>query len=699
MQAFKCGPDYIDPAFHAAATGPAELQSRHLGDGRDDTRRPRGTTCPADIAITEGVMGLFDGVAAAGQTARGATADLAALLGWPVLLVLDVSGQTETAAAVAAGLARYRDDVASPACILNRVGEPAPSRPDRAGPRARRAEVFGALGRRCDSSCRSAISAWSRRTRRTIIDRRLDALADAIEAPSTLQPCDGRRRRRSSMAGGTSRRPPGQRIALARDRAFSFMYPHLLEDWRSAGAEILPFSPLADEAPDQRADVVWLPGGYPELHGGVLAAARRFQDGLHVLAARSVPIHGECGGYMVLGQGIEDAEGQRHSMAGLLQVETSFAKRRLHIGYRRARLLADGPLGSAGELIMGHEFHYASVLQAGDEPLVDCRDATGAVVAEAGARRGSVSGTFFHAIDGLRHETVVRSGFSRAVPRPRVVAARCPALSPRSRAARAHRCADRDRHPCAVGGLEPALALRARRFTRTAAGRHQSFTDANERALAGYSGEKQRRRRAEAGRTQGGAGSPRGALRRWRRTPAAASAGSRPCPRRCIILSSPRSRPCGWRRGPTASGWLGVDPRSAAVTQGARRAEVVEPRRPLCLGLPAEEHLDPELERHHWEQRTDLKDVVFTRWGGLTLFTPAASLAAVVPARDQKGTRCMPAHKPAAAPATVSGELATRMPLGRRKAPGKVVEARTRKPGDLPPAAVTRERIGRGVLM
>ena len=105
------------------------------------------------------------------------------------------------------------------------------------------------------------------------------------------------------------------------------------------------------------------------MSGGVLAAARRFQDGLHVLAARSVPIHGECGGYMVLGQGIEDAEGQRHSMAGLLQVETSF---------------------------------YASVLQAGDEPLVDCRDATGAVVPEAGARRGSVSGTFFHAIDGLK---------------------------------------------------------------------------------------------------------------------------------------------------------------------------------------------------------------------------------------------------------------------------------------------------------
>jgi cobyrinic acid a,c-diamide synthase len=208
----------------------------------------------------------------------------------------------------------------------------------------------------------------------------------------------------ASLATATASglRPPGQRIALAQDRAFSFMYPHLLEAWRLAGAEVVPFSPLADEAPDPQADVVWLPGGYPELHGGVLSAARRFQDGLRALAARSVPIHGECGGYMVLGQGIEAADGKRHAMAGLLELETSFAKRALHIGYRRARLLGDGVLGAGGTEIMGHEFHYASVLAAGtagDEPLVDCRDATGANVAEAGARRGSVSGTFFHAID------------------------------------------------------------------------------------------------------------------------------------------------------------------------------------------------------------------------------------------------------------------------------------------------------------
>jgi cobyrinic acid a,c-diamide synthase len=401
VQAFKCGPDYIDPAFHAAATGRPSFNLDTWAMA-DTTLGNLVTRHAADIAIAEGVMGLFDGVAAPGQIARGATADLAASLGWPVLLVLDVSGQTETAAAVAAGLAQYRSDVTVAGVILNRVASPRHLALIVPGFERVGLKVFGALGHDVRFELPERHLGLVQAGETDDIDRRLDALAEAITSAVDLAAVRRAAAPAKPMTGGPSRRPPGQRIALARDRAFSFMYPHLLEDWRSAGAEILPFSPLADEAPDQRADVVWLPGGYPELHGGALAAARRFQDGLHVLAARSVPIHGECGGYMVLGQGIEDAEGRRHSMAGLLRVETSFAKRRLHIGYRRARLLAESPLGSAGESIMGHEFHYASVLQVGDEPLVDCRDATGAVVTEAGARNGSVSGTFFHAIDGLK---------------------------------------------------------------------------------------------------------------------------------------------------------------------------------------------------------------------------------------------------------------------------------------------------------
>mgnify|MGYP005822137137 CR=1 FL=1 len=237
------------------------------------------------------------------------------------------------------------------------------------------------------------------------IDAHLDRLADRVAASidldaivrlarsATTSHCDGN-------ANDFGIRPPGQRIALASDVAFSFHYPHLLRHWRSCGAEIVPFSPLADEPPDPSASAVWLPGGYPELYGAQLAAASRFMDGLRHAAGKGAAIHGECGGYMVLGNGLEDAEGKRHAMAGLLSLETSFARRRLHLGYRRARLLADCGLGAGGAIVHGHEFHYASILTEADDPLVECRDASDQMLGERGARRGAVSGSFFHAISG-----------------------------------------------------------------------------------------------------------------------------------------------------------------------------------------------------------------------------------------------------------------------------------------------------------
>jgi cobyrinic acid a,c-diamide synthase len=192
--------------------------------------------------------------------------------------------------------------------------------------------------------------------------------------------------------------PPGQRIALARDAAFSFVYPHLLQSWRHLGAEIFPFSPLAGEAPPAQCDVAWLPGGYPELHAGRLAAASGFLEGLRDFA-RGHAVHGECGGFMVLGEGLEDAQGVRHAMAGLLGHATSFARRKMNLGYRQATLLADSPLGPVGSQIRGHEFHYASLIEAGaDAPLVRLLDGAGRSLGTGGGRRGAVSGTFFHAI-------------------------------------------------------------------------------------------------------------------------------------------------------------------------------------------------------------------------------------------------------------------------------------------------------------
>jgi cobyrinic acid a,c-diamide synthase len=403
---FKCGPDYIDPAFHAVAARRASTNLDSWAMSAPQMMRlARETAAGADLAIVEGVMGLFDGAAAPGRAGRGSAADLAARLGWPILLVIDVSGQTETAAAVALGCASYRQDIRIAGVILNRVAserhraliEPAF---ERIGIR-----VLGALMRDDNVVLPERHLGLVQAQETQDIETRLERLADLIAATVDLDAITALAQPIASAhdddgSSGIGIPPPGQRIAIASDAAFSFHYPHLLRHWRDRGAEILPFSPLADEAPDASATAIWLPGGYPELHGARLSAAHNFLVGLRHAAVRGTRVHGECGGYMVLGQGIVDAEGQRHAMAGMLALETSFAQRRLHLGYRCAQLLADCGLGRLGAVVYGHEFHYASIVSEGDEPLVDCRDASGAAIAERGARRGRVSGSFFHVIAG-----------------------------------------------------------------------------------------------------------------------------------------------------------------------------------------------------------------------------------------------------------------------------------------------------------
>jgi cobyrinic acid a,c-diamide synthase len=372
-------------------------------------------TRDADVLVIEGAMGLFDGVP--GETGRsGAAADLAARFGAPVLLVLDVSGQSQTAAAVVAGFATFDPRVRLGGVILNRVGSERHRALVTEAIARLGVPVLGALPRDETMVLPERHLGLVQASEHGDLAARLGRLAEAIEAHCDVDaivnaarldgPVIGERSDavlRTAVPGddGGERvvlRPPGQRIALASDAAFTFMYAHLVDGWRRAGAEIFAFSPLADEAPPEHCDVCWLPGGYPELHAGALAAAQRFRAGLvHFAATR--PVHGECGGYMVLGEGLVDAGGTQHAMTGLLGHATSFAKRRLHLGYRAARLLATCPIGVAGAVVRGHEFHHASVIAPGrDEPLAATTDAQGRAVDVAGSRRGHVSGTFFHAI-------------------------------------------------------------------------------------------------------------------------------------------------------------------------------------------------------------------------------------------------------------------------------------------------------------
>jgi cobyrinic acid a,c-diamide synthase len=232
------------------------------------------------------------------------------------------------------------------------------------------------------------------------LDARLEAVADAVASHVDLAAVEALARPLAHHTGKAASAipPPGQRIALARDAAFSFLYPHLLSGWREAGAELAFFSPLSDEPPPVDCDVCWLPGGYPELHAAALSNASRFLGGLRRFAATR-PVHGECGGYMALGAALTDAAGVTHEMAGLLGVRTSFAARKMTLGYRDATLIADGMLGRAGGRYRGHEFRYATIVEPGDDaPFALARDAHGGAPEPSGSRRGNVTGTFFHAI-------------------------------------------------------------------------------------------------------------------------------------------------------------------------------------------------------------------------------------------------------------------------------------------------------------
>ncbi|MBP1804477.1 cobyrinate a,c-diamide synthase [Rubellimicrobium aerolatum] len=382
----KSGPDYIDPRFHEAACGVpcVNLDAWAMGAGR-----LRALASGDGLLVVEGAMGLFDGAPPEG---RGSTAEVARVLGLPVVLVVDAGRMGQSVGPLVAGFARHDPGVRVAGVILNRVGSERHRRMLERAVGAVGLPVLGALPREAELAHPSRHLGLVQAEERPDLGAFLDRVASFVEQHVDL---DGIQILAMEGLGGTGPLvpPPAQRIALARDAAFAFAYPHLLADWRAAGAEIAVFSPLADEEVPE-ADLGILPGGYPELHAGRLAGADRFMTSLRSAAER-MDIYGECGGYMVLGEALVDAEGRAHRMAGLLGLETSFAKRRLHLGYRRVEALG-GPFPGCWA---AHEFHYATTLKAEGEPLFRAWDAEGVELPPMGLRRGGVAGSFAHLID------------------------------------------------------------------------------------------------------------------------------------------------------------------------------------------------------------------------------------------------------------------------------------------------------------
>jgi len=390
----KTGPDYIDPAFlgRAALREAVNLDPWAMSPHRLKQLASIQAT-GADLLLIEGVMGLFD-AAADGQ---GSTADLAELLELPVVMVIDAERQSQSVAPLLAGFANWRVGVRVGGVILNRVASAKHER--------MLVDAIAATGIPC-------LGAIPRKAELAIPERHLGLvlpgevegfepfLAAAAETMGGYVDLPALLALAAPLAEAEVSVPPlpplGQRIAIASDAAFAFLYPHLLDGWRAAGAELSFFSPLANEAPSAHADAVFLPGGYPELHGATLAAAAQFKSGLAAARDRGALIYGECGGFMALGEALVDKTGTTHAMAGLLPVVTRIDRPKRILGYRR--MAQSGALPWPARL-NGHEFHYSSAKQSRLPPLFLASDARGEALPPMGAAIGNVMGSYAHVID------------------------------------------------------------------------------------------------------------------------------------------------------------------------------------------------------------------------------------------------------------------------------------------------------------
>ncbi|TVM17975.1 cobyrinate a,c-diamide synthase [Oceanidesulfovibrio indonesiensis] len=440
VQAYKAGPDFIDPGHHTALTGrPSQnLDGWMLGrrSCQDifarSARRPIQDRVP-DILLLEGVMGLFDG--ASGRTETGSTAELAKWLGLPVLIVLDARSMARTAAAIAHGLATFDPGLPVAGVVLNRVSSATHRELLEESFEALDLPLLGCLMNDAEMDVPSRhlglVTAEDRPTDATFADRLADWVESGVDVEKLLHvlPDVSRNVDICAAANGSgitaedadnegACRPvdlsmnldaqPAEmvvRIAVARDAAFSFYYDENLRLLEAAGAELAFFSPLADSALPKDIGGVYLGGGYPELHADALANNVKLREEIRKRSLRGLPVYAECGGYMYLMRSLTDGDGRRLLMAGVFPWAAVMDSRRRGLGYREVTTTADTLLGPAGTVLRGHEFHYsftsefpddAALLDAGVQPVYAVTDRRGELLTVTGYSAGGVLASYVH---------------------------------------------------------------------------------------------------------------------------------------------------------------------------------------------------------------------------------------------------------------------------------------------------------------
>ncbi|MEM7241180.1 MAG: cobyrinate a,c-diamide synthase [Pseudomonadota bacterium] len=380
----KSGPDYIDPRFHEAASG---SDCVNLDSWAMQPERIRGLAQGAPHLLIEAAMGLFDG---AGVSGRGSAAELAQILNAPIILVLDAAKQSQSIAALVKGFVAHRSDIQIAGLILNKIGSARHEQILRAALRPTGLPILGAIPRDARLELPSRHLGLVQAGEHQDLELFISDAADLISEHVDLEKLHSISAPLSPSKSSARLIPPAQHLAIARDEAFAFTYPHMLADWRAQGAELSFFSPLADQAAPE-ADLVFLPGGYPELHAGKLASNENFLSSLKSASK----VYGECGGYMVMGKTLIDKKGHAHKMAGLLDLVTSFEHPKLHLGYRNLLQKTSFLEG----LFAGHEFHFAATIEAHGDPLFSAEDADGNRLPDMGLQSGQFAGSFAHIID------------------------------------------------------------------------------------------------------------------------------------------------------------------------------------------------------------------------------------------------------------------------------------------------------------
>lgn len=396
VQSFKVGPDYIDPGYHQLASGrPAHNLDTWLVPPQVVPEIFCKEAGLADLAVIEGVMGLFDG----GRSGVSSTAEIAKLIQAPVVLVIDVKSMGASAAAIARGFRDYDPDVQLAGVILNRVGSDTHEAIVREAMQKIGMTVFGAIRR--DTALvmperHLGLLPVQENEECQVVNRMGEAVSRQLDLDGLLDLAAQAGSIGDGLKAEKKGRPHLCRIGIARDEAFSFYYPTSLQVLEQNGAELVPFSPLHDDTLPELDGMIF-GGGFPEMFAGRLAENASMRAAIRSVADRGMPIYAECGGYMYLLEDLQDFEGKVWPMAGVFSGRAVMTKKLQMVGYVEAELRQDTVLGPCGKLFHGHEFHFSAEQETNGMLRPFCfKKLRNGVSYPAGQSRKNALGSYLH---------------------------------------------------------------------------------------------------------------------------------------------------------------------------------------------------------------------------------------------------------------------------------------------------------------